>query len=213
MKLYYSDRAKEYERVYFRDDPIRQQGQINIQGTMKEFFKNRNVLEIACGTGYWTQFVQQEAEHITAIDFSPEVLSIAKEKDIPSNKVTFLRGDAYNLESITGNFDAGLANFWFSHIPKARIQEFLKQLHFKLGEGSRIFMADNVYIRALGGTLIKKENDENTYKIRTLENGSKYEIIKNYYTETELRNIFGPYSNDLEVHYGQCFWWISYTTR
>ncbi|SES04283.1 Methyltransferase domain-containing protein [Gracilibacillus ureilyticus] len=157
--------------------------------------------------------MQQEAKHITAIDFSSEVLSIAKEKDIPSNKVTFLRGDAYNLESISGNFDACLANFWFSHISRARVQECLKQLHIKLGKGSRIFMADNVYLRALGGTLIKKENDEKTYKKRTLENGSKYEIIKNYYTETELRNIFRPYSNDLEVHIGQCFWWISYTSR
>ncbi|SES04300.1 hypothetical protein SAMN04487944_1163 [Gracilibacillus ureilyticus] len=55
MKLYYSDRAKEYERVYFRDDPIRQQEQINIQDTMKEFFKNRNsmwyrVLDSICAT-------------------------------------------------------------------------------------------------------------------------------------------------------------------
>lgn len=39
-------------------------------------------------------------------------------------------------------------------------------------------MADNIYIKSIGGTLIYKENDPNTYKLRTLDNGTKYEIIK-----------------------------------
>ncbi|NRG48465.1 class I SAM-dependent methyltransferase [Bacillus sp. CRN 9] len=213
MKLYYSDRAKEYEKVYFRDDPIRQEEQLKIQDSMKRLFANKQVLEVACGTGYWTQFIAQVANHITAIDFSLEVLTLAKEKNIPPNKVLFHQGDAYQLETVPGSFDAGYANFWFSHIPKAKIQEFLKQLHTRLGTGARVFIADNMYIETLGGTLIRKENDENTYKIRTLENGSQFEIIKNYYTETELREIFAPLSNDLVIHVGQCFWWLSYNVK
>jgi SAM-dependent methyltransferase len=210
MDLYYSNRAREYEKVYFRDDAVRQQEQLRIQDTMKKLFENKQVLEVACGTGYWTQFAAEAADHITAIDFSSEVLSIAEEKNIPTNKASFHQGDAYRLEKVLGNFDAGYANFWFSHIPKKRVHEFLKQLHNRIGTGSQVFMADNVYIESVGGTLTQKENDDqNTYKIRTLENGSKFEIIKNYYSEVELWEIFAPFSHNLEIHIGQCFWWLS----
>ncbi len=127
--------------------------------------------------------------------------------------MNFLHGDAYQLDKIPGNFEGCVANFWFSHIPNFRIQEFLNQLHDKFDSGTTVFMTDNIYMDSMGGTLVHKENDPNTYKIRTLDNGTKYEIIKNYYTEEELKNIFIPISNDLQIYMGQCFWWISYKIK
>ncbi|MEG7894754.1 class I SAM-dependent methyltransferase, partial [Bacillus cereus] len=178
-----------------------------------KLFTNQSILEVACGTGYWTQFIAKTAKHITAIDYSNEVLNIANQKDILPSKVNFLQGDAYQLDKIPGNFEGCVANFWFSHIPKFRIQEFLNQLHDKLGPGTTVFMADNIYTESIGGTLAHKENDPNTYKIRTLDNGTKYEIIKNYYTEEELKDIFIPVSSDLQIYMGQCFWWVSYKIK
>lgn len=91
LKLYYSDRAKEYEKVYFREDAVRQREQLEIQNTMKTLFKNEHILEVACGTGYWTQFVAQTASHITAIDFSNKVLDIAKKKTSLQAKLPFIQ--------------------------------------------------------------------------------------------------------------------------
>jgi len=213
MKVYYSERAREYEKVYFRNDPIRQEEQTLIQQKLQKLFTNKSILEVACGTGYWTQFIAKTAKHITAIDYSNEVLSIANQKDISPSKVNFLQGDAYHLDKIPGRFAGCFANFWFSHIPKFRIQEFLNQLHDKLDSGTTVFIADNIYMDSMGGTLVHKENDPNTYKIRTLDNGTKYEIIKNYYTEEELKDIFIPISNDLQIYMGQCFWWVSYKIK
>jgi len=59
MKLYYSERAKEYEKVYFRDDAIRQQEQLMISGKLESVFREKNVLEVACGTGFWTPFASE----------------------------------------------------------------------------------------------------------------------------------------------------------
>lgn len=213
MKLYYSERAKEYEKVYFRDDDVRQQEQLILKNTMEEIFEGKEVLEVACGTGFWTQFVAKVTNHITAIDLSNDVLNIAKEKDIPLNKVLFCQGDAYRLDKVSGDFNGGFANFWFSHIPKSRIHEFLKQLHLKVDSGSTVFISDNLFLDNIGGILIKKENDENTYKIRLLENGTQYEVIKNYYDKRELEDIFAPYSDNLKIHIGHCFWWLSYTVK
>ncbi|MDX8362624.1 class I SAM-dependent methyltransferase [Cytobacillus sp. IB215316] len=213
MNLYYSNRAQEYERVYYRNDEVRQKEQAAIRESMSTLFVNKHVLEVACGTGYWTQFVAQDASHITAIDFSEEVLEIAVEKNLPSNKVLFQQANAYELNKVQGNFNASFANYWFSHIPKNEIEKFLKQLHARVGTGAQIFMADNVYIESIGGSLIEKAGSKDTYKLRTLENGSQYEVIKNYYNEAELREIFTPYARNLDITIGQCFWWISYLVK
>jgi len=74
-------------------------------------------------------------------------------------------------------------------------------------------MADNVYVfPGIGGELIKKDNCEDTFKLRKLSNGSKYEVLKNYYDENQLRKIFEPFSREFNITMGNCFWWCSYIT-
>jgi ubiquinone/menaquinone biosynthesis C-methylase UbiE len=213
LKQYYSNRAEEYEKVYYRDDPIRQKEQLQIANQMKKAFTNRSVLEVACGTGYWTKTLVEVANNVKAVDYSHEVLSIAKEKDLPSSIVTFCKGNAYKLDDIEGIFDGGCANFWFSHIPKVNISGFLDGLHRRLGTGSIVFMADNMYVEGIGGKLLKKESTEDTYKLRELSDGTRYEIIKNYFDKNELINIFESRAEDLKIHIGKCFWWIQYRVK
>ena len=49
---YYAKRAREYERVY--DKPERQSDLARLHEIVPVMFAGRRVLEIACGTGYWT---------------------------------------------------------------------------------------------------------------------------------------------------------------
>ena len=84
------------------------------------------------------------------------MLAIARSKTLPADKVEFRQGDAYALDSVPGPFDAGLANFWFSHLPKSRIDEFLTTFHARLVRGAVVFMADNVYLPGIGGELIER---------------------------------------------------------
>ena len=51
-----------------------------------------HVLEIGCGTGKNTVWLQEKAQHVTAVDFSEEMLAKAKEK-ITSGKVQFKQAD------------------------------------------------------------------------------------------------------------------------
>ena len=208
LQEYYSRRAKEYEQIYHRDDPVRQSEQIKIAETIKDAFHNREVLEIACGTGYWTVFLSEVARSVTAIDNSDEVLTIARSKYY-KNPVNFQKGDAYHLPLGNKSFDGGMANFWFSHVPKEKIQAFLDEFHRVLKNGSIVLMADNVYNEGVGGKLVQKEGDANTYKIRTLEDGREYEVLKNYYTKAQIRDIFRKYDIQ-DVFYGKCFWFVRY---
>ncbi|MBT8392657.1 MAG: class I SAM-dependent methyltransferase, partial [Ignavibacteria bacterium] len=87
---------------------------------------------------------------------------------------------------------------------------FLNTFHNKLQSHSKIIMLDNIYNNEIGGELIKKENDENTYKNRTLSDGTSFQILKNYYNEEELNIIFKQYSSEIKTYFGKHYWWIKY---
>lgn len=211
MQQYYNLRSQEYEQVYYRNEPLRQSEQAAISAAIKEAFLNRRVLEVACGTGFWTKVVAEVAEYVVAVDISTKMLAIAEEKGLASEKVKFRKGNAYTLKSVSGEFNGRLANFWFSHVSKTQIHHFLSGFHKRLGAGAIVFMADNVYMLGIGGELIIKPGVEDTFKLRYLSDASKYEIIKNYYTADHLNSILSPWSSNLQVHVGNCFWWVSYS--
>ena len=210
---YYNRRAQEFESIYHRDDPIRQREQATVASTMRQVLMGRSVLEIACGTGFWTEIASRSAQHIVAIDSSTEMLQIACSKSISADKVQFQHADAYALDSVAGDFDGGLANCWFSHIPKKRINEFLLGFHKRIGRGASVFMADNVYMQGVGGELISQFDSEDTFKMRELSNGSRHKVLKNYYTAYQIQQILAAFTFNLNIHMGSCFWWVSYNVN
>jgi len=213
MENYYSRRAPEYENIYLRDDHSWQSELAEFKKMLKESLRGRSVLEIACGTGYWTQIAAEVAHSIVAIDSSPEVLRIASSKDLSSRKIVFSLGNAYHLDSISGEFDAALANFWFSHVPKKHLNNFLGGLCERLPREAIILMADNVYVPGIGGQLVQHDGMTDTFKLRSLPDGSSYEVLKNYYSADELRLILDCYGSNLQIETGKRLWWARFYTQ
>ena len=87
LAQYYAQRAVEYEKIYLK--PERQQSLDSLKSWVSATLSNRHVLEVACGTGFWTQAIAQTALSIVAPDVNSEVLDIAQSKLIPRNKVRF----------------------------------------------------------------------------------------------------------------------------
>ena len=187
---YYRQRAREYEDVYYWTDPNRQEDQKMMAKAIQSSLKGREVIDLACGTGWWDRILSETAKNITGLDINNEVLEIAKTKEY-SCPTRFQTGDAYQPPFQPATFDGALATFWLSHIPKDRLHQWIDTLHTVLRPGSRVFMADNTNIAGLGGPIITKEGDENTYKLRTLKDGSQHTVMKNYYSNEELIEVFG----------------------
>src|SRR5690242_9167349 len=101
---YYSQRAAEYEEIYHRSDPARQTELAELQRNLKEITRGKRVLELACGTGYWTQAIAGETLKLTAIDASAQMLEFARAKLQEARNVTLSLGDAYDLDAIEGKF-------------------------------------------------------------------------------------------------------------
>lgn len=213
LEHYYELRAPEYEALYYRRDPVRR-AELAAAGTkMNGVLGGCRVLEVACGTGYWTRIVSPVAQEIVAIDVSSEMLALAAQKEYPSGNVRFCRADAYRLDTVPGSFDAGLVNFWISHVPRVKLNGFLRTLHEKVGEGAHVFMMDNLNTPGCGGEFVHQPGCEDTFKIRELSDGSRHRIIKNYFDGGDLQLLLGPHSVDLDIEMGQYYWWLSYLVR
>lgn len=72
---------------------------------IRDAIKNKNVLELATGTGIIAKNVAQSAKHIDATDFSEKMIEIAK-KEIHINNLEFSVQDACNLPYADNSYDA-----------------------------------------------------------------------------------------------------------
>ena len=72
-----------------------------------------SILDIGCGPGYVSAAAAERGANPIGIDFSSEMLSIAR-KMFP--KIEFREGDAQNLPFADANFDRVVANFALLHL-------------------------------------------------------------------------------------------------
>jgi len=201
---YYDKRAQQLDDAYRGEPP---QWVREMVADMQAALRGRRVLEVACGSGHWTCFAARSAAHVTGVDAAPRMLELARAKDCGA---IFTEADAYRLDGVPGEFDAGLAMQWFSHIPRARIGEFLTGWHRRIGPGAPVFLADNQVMPYT--STYTKPGTADTFEDRELD-GERFEVLKNYFTAAELRSLLDPYADDVTLHEGVHWWWLTYRVR
>jgi SAM-dependent methyltransferase len=211
MADYYARRASEYERVYLK--PERQADLRRLENLLSTVFAGQMVLEVACGTGYWTQFIAESAISIVATDINPEVLDIARRKDYAPCRVTFLERDAYSLGNLKVHCTAGFHGFWWSHIPIQKIDAFLDRFHSALPQDALVVMIDNAYVEGSSTPISRRDRHGNTFQIRQLQAGSMHEVLKNFPSPSELRTTLRLHANDVQVTELDYYWLVRYRKK
>ena len=197
---YYRRRAGEYEAFYAK--PERQPDLLLLKKKLAELLKGARVLEVACGTGYWTTVIASAARSVTATDLAEEPMHIARAKGYPKGNVSFVEADAYALPESLGRFDAAFAGFWWSHVPRQRLREFLGSLHSRLEPGASVLLLDNLYVEGNSTPIVEADAQGNTYQLRQLSDGSRFRVMKNYPAKEELRSLLpGVHYRALEYHW------------
>jgi 2-polyprenyl-3-methyl-5-hydroxy-6-metoxy-1,4-benzoquinol methylase len=180
---YYAKRAAEYERIYAK--PERQADLAALKARIGKMFAGRRVLELACGTGYWTDVIAGSAAQVTALDLNEEVLAVARAKPNAS-KVSFVRGSAYDIPDLGRRHDALFAGFWWSHVPLEKLDGFIADCLSAVAPGALIAFLDNCYVEGSSTALARRDARGNSYQLRSLDDGSTHEVLKNFPTEGEL---------------------------
>ena len=216
---YYAQRAHQYERVYHK--PERQSDLRDLRARVASAFGGTIVLEIACGTGYWTDVISRSAASVVALDINEEVLALARAKALDPAKITFQRGDAYALPELPRGFTAGLAGFWWSHVSKARLRAFVSAFHRALEPGAAVMFFDNAYVAGSstplsridsdGNPLLFRDADGNTYQERVLDDGSTHRVMKNFPTAEELRAVLNGLASGITITFLTYYWILEYS--
>jgi SAM-dependent methyltransferase len=211
LVAYYAARAAEYDDVYRK--PERQDDIGSLRSILGDLLRGHSVLEVACGTGFWTREIAATASHIHATDVNDSVLEIASERLRLYRNVTFGRDDAFALIGTSGVFTAAFAGFWWSHVARGeQLSRFLNVLHAKLQPGALVVLTDNRYIEGSNLPITREDMDGNTYQKRRLRDGTEHEVLKNFPQEAEFRSLLQGRGSMLDFRWLTYYWCLSYRT-
>lgn len=205
---YYNKRASEYEQIYYRPIADRRKELSDEADYLRQLAGTKDVVELVCGTGYWTQVMSESAAHIVASDISAEMLAEASKKPFVG-PVKLVRADLYSLPFAPQCCDLLVVGFWFSHHPKQDYTRLFDVLTALVRKGGQIWLIDN-NPPAEGNTHESAGTDEfgNNYRRRQLLNGQTHDILKNYFTERQLEEIFLPGFVIDRLWYGKYYWTV-----
>jgi 2-polyprenyl-3-methyl-5-hydroxy-6-metoxy-1,4-benzoquinol methylase len=176
---YYRRRAGEYDVTSYGDIAA---ARARIARIVAEMDPSGTVLEIACGTGLWTEALAGAAETVTALDVAPEAVAIARARVRPGN-VRFEVADVFSWET-AARFDVIFFSAWLSHVPMSRFESFWQMLRGLLSEGGRVLFVDEP-AENRGKETYLPGGDE--IAERQLRDGSRYRIVKNYVDPERLK--------------------------
>lgn len=204
---YYKARAGEYEKIYSK--PERQTDLQSAAHILQDIFAGKEVIEIACGTGYWTQRIAFTAKSILATDINEEVIAIARSKEYAPAAVSFQMADLFAMPGIKK--ESLFGGFIWSHIKIQELNNFLDSVNNLVTDGGTVVLMDNNYVE--GSNLPVADTDEygNTFQIRVLENGTTHKVLKNFPTELFILQFLAGKATGIEFINLQYFWILKYT--
>lgn len=208
IKSYYGQRASEYDQIYLKPD--RQPALRELESWVGDILSGRRVLEVACGTGYWTVLLAAAARRVVAVDINPEMIQIARERCQSCSGVEFQTRDAYALPENLGSFDAAFMGFWWSHLPLQDIPGFLASLHDRLEKHARVIILDNHFVAGSSTPIHRTDAGGNTYQLRKLSDGSSFEILKNFPDAAQMQTSLSGYADAFSYRRNNFYWLVHY---
>lgn len=207
MRDYYRARAPVYDRVYAY--PERQADIAYLAENLPPLFQGRRVLEVAAGTGFWTEKIAATARSVLATDVTPETLAELSRRDLPESVSTRV-ADAYALSDLNERFDALFAGLWISHVLVGQRRAFIESVHAALEPGGVVVLLDNSIAQTERLPITYTDPEGNTYQDRETDNGDVHRVLKNFPDESSLRALVEPAATDVRYTSLEHFWLFSY---
>jgi len=203
---YYRARAGEYDEWFYRlgrydhGDALNQQWFDEAKQVMESLHQISmvdNALELACGTGIWTEQLLKISKHITALDASPEVMAINRQK-LKAEKVDYQQADLFQWQPDHA-YDLVLFGFWLSHVPPERLDAFLTAVSSAVKPGGKLFIVDSLPAGTSSALNHQPYESESIRHVRKLNDGREFTIYKVFYEPAALREKLAAFGFDADV--------------
>jgi SAM-dependent methyltransferase len=187
---YYRAVANEYE-----DHAIDAPGEDELLEAIDTFRPTGDVLELACGSGIWTERLLASARTVTAVDGSPEMLARARARVGPDAAARFVEADLFSWEP-DRRFDAVFLGFWISHVPDEDFERFWSVVADALEPNGSVFFFDDNH--RPDAELV--EGAASAVVERRLNDGTAFRVIKVPYQPGDLERRLRALGWNIEVH-------------
>lgn len=193
MVAYYRARAAEYDEWWNRQGRYDQGPERNarwaaevneVYAALDDIHMDGDVLELAPGTGIWTERLLRTAASVTAVDASPEMIAMNQAK-VNDTRVSYVLADLFTWRT-ERQYDGVCFGHWISHVPRERLDGFLSTVATALRPGGKVFFVDGR--REPSATAPDHRLPEIGAQVMTrrLNDGREYEIVKNFYDPAAL---------------------------
>lgn len=189
---YYQARAGEYDEWFLRQGRYDHGPEMNarwfaeveqVARALEAFAPTGDVLELASGTGLWTQRLVAMAQTVTvtAVDSSPEVHAVNRERlGHGGASVRYEVADLFRWQP-DRQYDTIFFSFWLSHVPPERLEAFWSLVRAALAPGGRVFFVDALYEETSTAKNHQLEGPDAYAVTRHLNDGQEYRIVKVFY--------------------------------
>lgn len=210
LRRYYAERAPYYDAVYAK--PERAADLAFLHDWVPAQLDGRRVLEVACGTGYWTPRIAARAREVVATDATAEPLAFARLRP-GAESVRFLEADAHDLPASLGAFDGAFAGLWLSHVPRKRLPAFFAGLHARLVPGAVVVLVDNNEVQLKDFPIAETDADGDTFQHRVSREGITHRVLKNFPTGADLESLVAGAADGIAYRNLDNFWTLRYRLR
>jgi ubiquinone/menaquinone biosynthesis C-methylase UbiE len=189
------------------DRPERQHDLARVREQVTTLLRGHVVLELGCGTGYWTEVLAGCVDSVLATDASAEMIAVAGRRAHPN--VSYRVADALDLPADLGGFTAVFMGLLWSHLQREQQDAFLKQLRARVGQDALLVVLDETYVEGSSTTIARTDAQGNTYEIRSMPDGERVELPKNYPSDSALRKRLAPFVREIRIERLDYYWLLT----
>lgn len=190
---YYRARADEYDEWWHNQGRYDKGAEINqqwrdegqqVRDALHKIPQQNHILELACGTGIWTQELLKIGEKVTCVDASSEMIAINQAK-VQSERVSYIQADLFTWQS-EQQYDMIFFSFWLSHVPNEQLTDFLQRVSAMLKPDGILFLVDSQATNQATANNQTMPSDTPIHQ-RILNDGRQFQIIKVFYEPNALQ--------------------------
>ena len=133
------------------------------------------VLELACGTGLWTERLLPQCTTIEAVDASEEVIAINRARCGAAPR--YAKADLFDYTPEPHTYDTVFFSFWLSHVPADRFNEFWTMVRAALKPDGRALFLDSRFDVTSAARDHTLHSPDDQVVTRRLNDGSEFRVV------------------------------------
>lgn len=190
---YYRARANEYDEWFLRRGRYDHGPELNnrwfseiaeVRDWLASLEELGDVLELAAGTGLWTEQLVRQSLSVHCIDAAPEALHLNRGRLADSmDRITYEVADIFQWRP-SRRFNTVFFGFWHSHVPDEQFVAFWKLVDEALSAGGQALVVDS--LAEPTSTAVNHTIEAGGEVTRRLNDGRQFRIVKRFWEPTTL---------------------------